>query len=429
MREMKDSGVEWIGKIPKEWKVQRIKILLKERNEKNSPVKTKLILSLGAKYGIIPYSEKDGGGNKSKEDVSAYKLAYKNDLVMNSMNIISGAVGMSDYFGCVSPVYYVYYPRKQTTNINYYHMVFQSQAFQRSLLGLGNGILIKETDSGSYNTVRMRIPIGKMNDVLLPVPSCIEQNEISQYLDSKCSKIDAIIEREQAVIEKLKEYKLSVITEAVTKGLNTAVEMKDSGVEFLGQVPSDWSVMKFGYCATIKSNLVPPEKYYDYPQISPDSIEKGSGKIINYKTVHEAGVISWNHLFYKGQIIYSKIRPMLNKVVIAPYDGLCSADMYPIETDNNCQFLMYMMLSDYFTAQVGLVTENRVKMPKINQNEINAIVVTIPSITEQEEIAKYLERKCIKIDDYISKKQAVIDKITEYKKSLIYEVVTGKLEV
>lgn len=231
------------------------------------------------------------------------------------------------------------------------------------------------------------------------------------------------------VIEKLKAYKLSVITEAVTKGLNPYAPMKDSGVEWIGEIPEHWEVMKFGRCATIKSNLVAPDDYADYPQISPDSIEKNSGRIIDYKTVKEAGVISWNHLFFKGQVIYSKIRPMLNKVAIAPFDGLCSADMYPIETSNDTQFLVYLMLSDYFTSQVGLITENRVKMPKINQNELSAIMVTIPPQSEQETISKYLSEKCASLDVAIDKKQGLIYKLNAYKKSLIYEVVTGKKEV
>ena len=110
---MKDSGIEWIGDIPKVWKLKRLKALLVERKEKNDPVQTHFILSLGANYGVIPYSQKEGGGNKAKEDVSSYRLAYPGDIVMNSMNIISGSVGLSKYFGCVSPVYYMFYPSKQ----------------------------------------------------------------------------------------------------------------------------------------------------------------------------------------------------------------------------------------------------------------------------------------------------------------------------
>ena len=215
----------------------------------------------------------------------------------------------------------------------------------------------------------------------------------------------------------------------VTKGLNNDVEVKDSGNEWIGKVPNEWNVLKFGRCVTIKSNLVPPEKYMDFPQVAPDEIEKGSGKLVGYKSVEESGVISWNHLFYKGQIIYSKIRPLLDKVIIAPFDGLCSADMYPMETDNNSKFIVYMILSDYFHSQVALCTENRVKMPKINQNELSNIVVALPSINEQNSIVSFLDAKCDAIDKTIMDRERVIEKLQEYKKSLIYEVVTGKKEV
>lgn len=416
---MKDSGIEWIGEIPVDWNIKRVKAVLCERNESNNPVQTDKILSLTNDRGVIPYEEKGDVGNKSKEDLTGYKLAYPGDIVLNSMNVFIGSVGLSSYFGCVSPVYYMLYPRNKNDSVSFFNYLFQTKELQTKLHGYGNGIM----------EIRMRIQMSKLNSVQLPVPPSDVQQKIAAYLDRKCSQIDAIIARQKEVIEKLKVYKLSVITETVTKGLNPNVPMKDSGVEWIGEIPEHWEIMRFGRCATIKSNLVDPDDYADYPQISPDSIEKNTGRILEYKTVKESGVISWNHLFFKGQIIYSKIRPMLNKVAIAPFDGLCSADMYPIETNNNTQFFVYMMLSDYFTSQVGLVTENRVKMPKINQKELGAIMVTIPPQSEQETISKYLLEKCSSIDAVIDKKQGLIDKLDDYKKSLIYEVVTGKKEM
>ena len=169
--------------------------------------------------------------------------------------------------------------------------------------------------------------------------------------------------------------------------------MKDSGIEWIGEIPEEWDILKFKYVASVKSNLVHPEEYQDYMQVAPDNIEKGTSKLLECKTVGEVGVESDNHLFFKGQIVYSKIRPILNKVIIAPFDGLCSADMYPIETTINKYFLVYMMLSDRFLAQVKLVTENRVKMPKINQEELSQILIYLPPENEQNEIAGYLDKK------------------------------------
>ena len=123
--------------------------------------------------------------------------------------------------------------------------------------------------------------------------------------------------------------------------------MKDSGIEWIGNVPAEWVVSRFKYVASVESNLVAPDAYLNYPQVSPENIEKGSGKLLPCRTVAEVGVISGNHLFFKGQILYSKIRPKLNKVVIAPFDGLCSADMYPIETSIHKRFFLYSLLLEF----------------------------------------------------------------------------------
>ena len=186
---------------------------------------------------------------------------------------------------------------------------------------------------------------------------------------------------------------------------------------------------RFKNVAKVKANLVHPEDYLEMPQVAPDCIEKGSGKIINYQTVREANVISDNHLFYKGQIVYSKIRPTLNKVIIAPFDGLCCADMYPIETKENLQFFLLQMLSSVFNEQVAVVVQDRVKMPKINKEELDQIIVICPPLPVQQAIATYLDEKTSQIDSLIALKQSKIESLKEYKKSIIYEYVTGKKRV
>ena len=264
---------------------------------------------------------------------------------------------------------------------------------------------------------------------MILIPSIKEQGRIADYLDKKCKEIDFLSSDIQSQINILEDYKRSVITETVTKGLNPDVEMKDSGIEWIGMIPFDWRITRFKYVGTVKSNLVNVGLYQDYPQISPDNIAKDSGILLGYNTVEESGVISDNHLFYKGQLLYSKIRPKLNKAIIAPFDGLCSADMYPIETNECSKFILYMVLSQYFLKQVVLVTEDRVKMPKINQEELGRIYVVLPPMERQEEIVNYLDFKCSEISGAIEDKQKQLDILEQYKKSLIYEYVTGKREV
>ena len=268
MREMKDSGVTWVGKIPSTWEMKTIKQLMVERIEKNKDLEVNTILSLSAKDGVTLYNSENHSGNKPREDLSDYKIVRENDIVVNSMNILSGSVGLSAYTGVVSPVYYIYYPRSDG-NVEYFHYIFQCFEFQRSLRGLGNGILIKETESGGLNTIRMRIPSQKLGAQEFPYCSRNEQDRIVVALEASAKRVDALIANQEAQIEKLKAYKQSLITEVVTKGLDPNVPMKDSGIEEIGQVPTHWSIYRAKYIAS--------------------SLEKGSG--ITKENVLENGDI------------------------------------------------------------------------------------------------------------------------------------------
>lgn len=412
MREMKDSGVEWIGEIPEQWDISTINSLYTLRNQKVSD-RDYPPLSVTMK-GIVPQLE-----TAAKTDAhDDRKLVKKGDFAINSRSDRRGSCGISDYDGSVSLINTVLTPRGEMHPV-YYNWLFHSSSFADEFYRWGHGIV------DDLWTTRWQ----EMRNITIPVPEYAVQQKIAAHLDRKCTQIDALISNAQQQIEKLKAYKQSVITETVTKGLDPDVKMKDSGVEWIGEIPEDWEVTKFGRICKVKSNLVHPENYPDYIQIAPDNIEKGSGKLLPCQTVKESGVISDNHLFYKGQIIYSKIRPILNKVTIAPFDGLCSADMYPIETTQNYRYVLYYMLSNLFLIQVKMVTENRVKMPKINQEEISQIMTVFPSVEGQNEIVTFLDKKCTQIDSLIAIKQQKIEKLQKYKKSLIYEYVTGKKEV
>lgn len=260
-------------------------------------------------------------------------------------------------------------------------------------------------------------------------PKLITQNRIVSFLDEKTAAIDArvaVLEKKKAAYQRLKT---SVINRAVTRGLDPNVKLKDSGVDWIGQVPEGWKVCRFKDVAVVKSNLVSPELYLELPQVAPENIEKGTGRLLQYGTVFDSGVISGNHLFKRGQIIYSKIRPALNKLIIAEFDGLCSADMYPIDVIGNVRFVFYMMLSPLFVDQVAAVVGMRVKMPKINQEELAAIGVVIPEVETQQAIADHLDSECAKIDKAVEVVGRQIEAYKRLKRSLINEVVTGKRRV
>ena len=416
MREMKDSGMSFIGYIPTNWQVDKIKhhlLRFEVRNPGN-----KQILSVYREYGVIPKDSRDDNHNVTSDDTTKYKYVMPDYFVINKMKAWQGSMGISQYEGVVSPAYFVYKFTDKIFHLKYFHYLLRN-CYKDEFRRLSGGIREGQWDLPAYSFENTR--------VLIPLYS--EQKIISDFLDSECAQIDTLSSDIQTQIDTLEQYKRSVISEAVTKGLDPNVPMKDSGIEWVGEIPANWTVTRFKYIAKIKSNLVSPYNYMDYPQISPDNIQKNSGKLLSCCTVEESGVISGNHLFFKGQILYSKIRPNLNKVIIAPFNGLCSVDMYPIETISCTKFVLYLMLSNYFVEQVSVVIHDRVKMPKINQEELGEISIFVPEKQEQQAIADYLDAKCAEIDQTIAQKQEQLDILADYKKSLIYEYVTGKKEV
>lgn len=210
----KDSGVDWLGEIPSHWECLPIRSIFKFRNEKNDPIKTDNILSLSIANGVTEYSDENRGGNKRKDDLSSYKLAYPNDIVLNSMNVIVGAI---------SPVYYALSLYNQRANLSYYENIFKNENFQRGLLRFGKGILIKFGENGKMNTIRMKISQDDLKKLYFPIPPLSEQQKIAQFLDDKTAKIDQAIALKTAHIEKLKEYKSVLINDVVTGKVRVSV--------------------------------------------------------------------------------------------------------------------------------------------------------------------------------------------------------------
>lgn len=444
MTEMKDSGVAWINTIPKEWKLKKIKYALKNRNENNNPIRSKNILSLTAKQGVIPLEEKEGGGNKPKEDYSAYKLAYPNDIVMNSMNVLSGSVGLSKYFGCVSPVYYMLRPIDEKDDVRFYNYIFQTTVFQRSLLGLGNGILMKESDNGKLNTIRMRIPLDKLGNLLIPVPDSSIQRKIADYLDSIIPNIDMLLADIEKQIETLEEYKKSIITEAVTKGLNPDVEMKDSGVEWIGKIPKHWKTNKIKYLfASGKGLSITKENLIDeglpvisYGQIHAKAnngvdINKDLLRFVSYeyqKRNPNCEVKKYDFIFadtsedYEGcgNCVYKRDDSVL-------FAGYHSIILHAINQKDN-RYLAYLFLTDLWRKQLR-ETASGVKVFSVTQKNLINSSIILPPEDEQNKIANILDKKCYEIIKAINDKKQQLETLEQYKKSLIYEYVTGKKEV
>ncbi len=216
-RKMKDSGVEWIGEVPEEWNLCPFRHLLKERSEKNNPIKSEERLSLSIELGVTLYSEKTTNLDRFKDDFTQYKLAHEGDLVMNSMNMIVGASGVSKYFGCVSPVYYTYYDELEDhVTTKFCEYIFRCKTMLRVLYSLGKGIYAIERGDDKVNTCRLKVSKEDLKSIMIPCPSENEQRIIVKYLSTKCSEIDKLIADKQTLLQELDTYKKSLIYECVT---------------------------------------------------------------------------------------------------------------------------------------------------------------------------------------------------------------------
>lgn len=428
MRKMKDSKVEWIGQIPNDWEYNRLKNVLKERKENNNPVKSDNILSLTNDRGVIPYSEKGNQGNRAKEDLTGYKLAYPNDIIMNSMNVVIGSVGLSKYYGCVSPVYYMLYNEKH--DIRYYNYIFQTKVFQNELKGLGNGIL----------EIRMRIPMEKMNNVILPIPSKQEQQKIADFLDEKVIEINKTIEKTKQTIEDYRKYKESIITKVVTKGLIEKAKMKSTNIEWVDKIPATWEETKLKNKIYVRARLgwkgLKAEEYVDegYPLLSAFNIvnSKLSVEEVNYISKFRYDESPEIQLTV-GDILLVKDGAGIGKCAIVdklPAESTVNGSIALLTCDKslNSKYLYYYFLSKIFQKYIDRLKDG-MGVPHLFQRDIKMIYLAIPSIQEQNEIVKYLDEKCHEIDILIENKEKIINELEEYKKSLIYEYVTGKKEV
>ena len=428
--EMKDSGVQWIGDIPNDWDVRRLKYVLNERKEKNDPLVTDNILSLSAEQGVIPFSERIGGGNKPKEDLTAYKVVRAGDIVLNSMNVLSGAVHYSNYTGCVSPVYYMLYNENDVIT-RYYNLVFQTEAFQRSLRGLGNGILIKETDEGKLNTIRMRIPMEKLNKVKLPSPSFDEMKKVVESIEPIRSKIDEIIAEAKASIDEYKNLRESLISNATTQGIKKNRCMKSSGVEWVLEIPSDWDMIPAKVLFSQSNErkhvddvqLTASQKYGIISQV--EYMKRENSRIV----IATQGIENWKHVEPNDFII--SLRSFQGGLEKSDVSGCITWHYVVLKANNGVyyDYFKWLFKSDkYINALQGTCNFIRDGQDLRFSNFVQVPLLVVP-IEEQKEIADYLNKEVPKIDSLIAEKESLIADLEAYKKSLIYEVVTGKRRV
>ena len=420
MREMKDSGIEWIGEIPNEWTLQRGKTIFAQRLTKGN--QSEILLAATQKYGMLPQSEVEGVVQvKEDADLQQFRTVHKKDFVI-SLRSFQGGFEYSQYEGVCSPAYQVFY---NTTSIchDYYRLLFKSDGFIQKMNSMTVGI--REGKNIQY---------ADFANTLIPVPPINQQQRIADYLDRKCSQIDAIIARQQEVIEKLKAYKLSVITEAVTKGLNPDVPMKDSGVEWIGEIPRNWKIAKIKNYCQLKTGVTPSTSNAEWFDGEVQWFTPGDFNE-SYRLSKSKRTLSTKALESNVAVIAPANTVMIigigataGKVGLSDVECSFNQQITALLTNSvNSKFLMYWMIANTkFLRETALFTT----LPILNNQTIGNYLLLCPADRiEEKRIVDFLDEKCNEIESRISAKANIIDKLVDYKKSLIYEVVTGKKEV
>jgi type I restriction enzyme S subunit len=323
-------------------------------------------------------------------------------------------------------------------------LVLRGKTYDRKFLLyqlLSHGF-INLVDSSTYGSKMPRASWDFIGICELPLPPVDEQQTIARFLDAKTAQIDALVAQKRQLIDKLKEKRQALIARTVTRGLPPEAakaaglepnpETKDSGVDWLGQIPQHWKLEKFSREVHIAEGQVDPEiePFASMFLIAPNHIESDTGRLLALEIAAEQFAESGKYLCSADTVIYSKIRPALRKVVIAPEKCLCSADMYPLTCRKKLinPYLYWLLLSDQFSAW-SVLEADRVAMPKINRETLNELRIPIPPKNEQIKIVDYLKVETAKVDCMLTKVNAVISSLTEYRQALITSAVTGKIDV
>ena len=416
-RKMKDSGIEWIGKIPEGWEVSQLKYATRWKSEKGCPDAP--VLSLYRDFGVVPKDSRDDNHNVTSLDTSNYKVVDIGDLVINKMKAWQGSMAVSDYRGIVSPAYHVCSITSNKVNKRYLHHLLRNPAYLPEYARLSTGMRIGQWDLG----------FDDFKNIPFLIPPLDEQAKIADYLDNGCASLDAMLSKTRSSIEEYKKLKQAVITQAVTKGVRSEREMKDSGVAWIGTYPSNWKIIKIKWLlherkdrsiTGLEEPLSMSQKKGLIPTKDMDSIPNMASSFIGAKLV------------YKGDLVFNKLKAHLGVFSVSKYNGLVSPDyaVYHSTGPANLNFLELLFKTPQYINEFKKKSSGvGAGLTRLYTGDLYSIYCALPPLVEQEEIADYLDAKCAEIDKLIAKKEQLVKEMESYKKSLIYEVVTGKREV
>ena len=416
----KDSGVEWLRQIPSHWDMQRSKFIFKKIERKVNEEDQIVTCFRDGQVTLRANRRTEGFTNALKEH--GYQGIRKGDLVIHAMDAFAGAIGISDSDGKATPVYSVCLPHnKQKIDVYFYAYYLRNLALSGFISSLAKGIRERSTD----------FRYADFAELLLPIPPYLEQQKVAQFLDDKTAKIDQAVNLAEKQIALLKEHKQILIQNAVTRGLNPDVPLKDSGVEWIGQVPEHWEVSSLG-------KMLLPVSEKNKPNLPLLSITRELGVIERDVEDQES-----NHNFipddlsnYKvlkeGQFGMNKMKAWQGSYGVSRFTGIVSPAYYIFDfiKSVNSRFFHWAIRSKIYISFFGSASDGvRIGQWDLSKSRMKSIPFIIPSYTEQVQIADYLDQQAAKIDQAIALKTAHIEKLKEYKSVLINDVVTGKVRV
>lgn len=400
----KDSGVKWLGEIPSHWGMRRTKYLWKEKDIR-SEFGSEQLLSVSQYDGV-----REAQSESRSESLKGYKIVKREDLVINIMLAWLGGLGVSKHEGIVSPAYCVY-KLIDVQNPRYLHYLYRTPLYLSDFARHSTGIVPS----------RWRMYTDDFGEVLTILPPIEEQNLMVEYLDTATSKIDEAIAQQQKMIDLLNERKQIIINNAVTKGLNPNAPMKDSGIDWIGQIPANWDVIKLKYAVSLVTT-----KSVLSNKIGLENIESGTGRFIETSSEFEGNGTE----FINGDILYGKLRPYLKKVYVTENQGNAVGDFFVLRPEYNTYsvYLQYLLLSQQMTDTINSSTYGA-KMPRVSYDYMGGLFIPYPSIEEQKEIVHNVQKMIMPIDKTIANYKTQMNLLQERKQIIINDVVTGKVKV
>lgn len=416
IRSMKDSGIKWIGEIPENWRIESIGRHFENRNEKVSDYDY-APLSV-TKSGVVPQLDEVAKSNAHEDR----KLVRRGDFVINSRSDRKQSCGLSAYDGSVSLINLVLVPHGEIDS-SYSSYLFNNYGFAEEFYRWGTGI-VADLWSTKWDLMRR---------INVPVPLHAEQKKIADFLDGKCAEIDELVQTEEKMIEELKAYKQSVITEAVTKGLDPAAPMKDSGIEWIGKIPASWEVGRMKYVADINAPCKDVKQYERISYAPMECIKRGWMECQEISPLESSSGLT---TFEENDIVMAKVTPCFENGNIAVAKDLIngvalgSSELFVFRARTVLtEWLFYFLQNSKFTDLAKSTMVGTGGLKRVSPKFVSNYQMGVPSLDEQKQIADYLDEKCAKIDEIIALRTEQINQLKEYKKSLIYEYVTGKKEV